>query len=272
MKPSLLLFAVSCVYAQTLEFEVASVKHVESTAPVAAGAIRGAGGGGRGGVPQIGQVNYPPLTFKDLVQRAYSVKDYQVAGPDWISTERYSIVAKLPEGGTTDQIPQMLQSLLASRFLMKLHREQRSIPIYALQVGKDGTKLKEGDDSALKSLAQTNERLARAMNQPGVEAFMMTTAAGRIAAKNATMARLTDLLSRQLDRPVIDETQLTGSYSFILDWLPDGAPNPTETADDRIGLPLPAALQSQLGLRLEKRNAPADILVIDHAEKTPTGN
>jgi hypothetical protein len=90
------------------------------------------------------------LSQADLVRMAYRVKSYQVAGPDWIKTERHDIVAKLPEGASRDQVPEMLQSLLADRFKLTLHREQKEHAVYALVVGKGGLKLKEaGPDPTL---------------------------------------------------------------------------------------------------------------------------
>jgi uncharacterized protein (TIGR03435 family) len=96
------------------------------------------------------RADYGAMSIADLITLAFKVKAAQVSGPDWIKTERFDILAKLPEGATKDQVPQMLQSLLADRFKMTFHRETKDQSVYALVVAKGGPKLKESppDDPA----------------------------------------------------------------------------------------------------------------------------
>src|SRR5947199_7819486 len=75
--------------------------------------------------------------------RSYRLKYYQVIAPDSLGSDRFNIAAKLPAGATRDQVPEMLQSLLADRFKLKPHREPRDFPVYALIIGKGGLKIKE---------------------------------------------------------------------------------------------------------------------------------
>ncbi len=118
-----------------LEFEVASVK--PSTAPTAGSSVNI-------GVKINGaQVHISSLSLKDYIRIAYRVKEYQVSGPDWLNGERFEIDAKLPSGVTRDQVPDMLQSLLADRFGLKLHRGTKEFPVYALVVAGSGMKMKE---------------------------------------------------------------------------------------------------------------------------------
>ncbi len=118
-----------------LEFEVASVK--PSAAPTIGSSVSV-------GVKINGaQVHISSLALKDYIRIAYRVKEYQVSGPDWITGERFEIDAKLPDGATREQVPDMLQSLLADRFGLKLHRGSKEFPVYALVVASGGLKMKE---------------------------------------------------------------------------------------------------------------------------------
>ena len=88
------------------------------------------------------RVDIGSLSLAELIRIAYGVKPYQIQGPDWISAERFDVVAKLPEGASKEQVPQMLQALLAERFQLKAHRESKEHSVYALVVGKNGPSLR----------------------------------------------------------------------------------------------------------------------------------
>src|SRR5260370_6003065 len=140
---------ISVAFGQTpparLEFEVASVK--PSTAPAMGSSVNI-------GVKINGaQMHISSLSLKDYIRLAYRVKDYQVSAPDWLTGERFEIDAKLPDGATREQVPDMLQSLLADRFGLKLHRGSKEFPVYALVVASGGLKMEElppdpADDAA----------------------------------------------------------------------------------------------------------------------------
>jgi len=211
-------------------FEVASVK---PSAP---------GGNGGGIIPGSTGLTARKATLLFCIQIAYDVQDYQVSGPTWLSSEQYDIEAKTDTPVGQEQLRLMLQTLLAERFKLVLHREERTRSVYTLVVGKDGPKLTEtkGDGPS-----------------------GTTAEIGHLAFKAASMPVLARRLSQQLHEPVSDLTGLRGSYDFTLDWQQD---------DSVPGPSLFTAVQEQLGLKLEARKTPVEVLVIDHAEKTPIAN
>jgi uncharacterized protein (TIGR03435 family) len=274
------------------QFEVASVKPSPPSNP---GQIMR-----RLGPPDPGMVNYGNATLKMLISRAYSVMDYQVSGPDWIDSLGYDVVAKVPAGAAADQVPPMLQSLLAERFKLALHRESKSINVYALIVGKDGPKLKETDP------AQLGVPPGRGVGGfgdapppppppggPGVRMLVRPGGARQLSG-HMTMEQLTNTMSFFMDRPVVDLTGLKGTYDVDLAFMPDerdqmqsrmGGPGMTmapppgagdqgtaNAVSDAAAGSIFSAVQEKLGLKLDPRKSPAEILVIDHAEKVPTEN
>jgi uncharacterized protein (TIGR03435 family) len=191
------------------------------------------------------------ISFQTLLQRAYGLKSYQISGPAWLGSERYDIVAKLPEGANRDQVPTMLRHLLTERFGLKARTERRTIPVYLMVVTKKG--------SALRSASGPSNRLNMSMTGP------VRSLNGQM-----TLGNLVSLIARSLDRPVFDETGLEGYYSIDLAWSPQnmvaGGPIVSEPEPDLISALL------KLGLKLDRAERAVDILVIDHAEKTPTEN
>jgi uncharacterized protein (TIGR03435 family) len=142
---------------------------------------------------------------------------------------------------------QMLQTLLAERFKVAVHRETKEVAVYALMLAKSGPKLhevKEDDTNSHTGLRDSN---------------------GHIAATKSPMTALARVLAEEVGRTVLDRTGLTGKYDFILDWTPDQGTR----APDVPGAFLFAALQEQLGLKLEPTKGPVEMLIIDHAEKIP---
>jgi uncharacterized protein (TIGR03435 family) len=190
-----------------------------------------------------------------LVLYAYNLKNYQL---DWapglkFDESMYDIVAKAEGDGepTKDEFRQMLQSLLADRFKLKVHREQREMPVYALVVGKNGPKFKEsGPDAPLFGNHTVNGR-----NQT-------------MALPKATMEQVASELPLYAGRPVLDKTGLTGTYAIRLEATPKFRMDRDPDAGD---ISVFTAVQDQLGLRLEAQKAMVEVLVIDHVEK-PTDN
>jgi uncharacterized protein (TIGR03435 family) len=307
-----------------VEFEVASVKL--SVAPSGNGPIRpGPKGGPGGGDP--GRVTYTFSTIRDLMGEAYSVKHSQISGgPSWLDSERFDIVAKVPEGATKEQVKVMLQNLLAERFQLTLHRETKELPIYALVVGAKGPKLK---DSPITDALPASDSLPKAggRGEAGVQAagpppplrsslrnlkigpdgcpemppmtagrsgnfmMIMTPKGECMISRGVTTDGLAVQLSNRLDRAVIDQTGLKGKYDMRLRYDPssmtggrggpkdalDAAPpggNPGNriSSDGDTPPSIFNALQEQLGLKLEARKGPVDLLVIDHVQKRPTQN
>jgi uncharacterized protein (TIGR03435 family) len=235
-------------------------------------------------------VTYTAATLRDYIRWAYNVKQNQISGPDWIASDRFDVVAKLPSGATRDQVPAMLQALLADRFKLKVHRDAKDFPVYALIVGKNGIKMTESapdpvtDDNAP---GKANVDVNVSMGPRGAAVSLgkgssMSFDAQRIVAKKITMSYLADSLARFVDRPVVDMTNLKGNYDFTLDYnmddlravilssAPPGTPLPPKPEGDP-GVSLMDSLQAA-GLRLEPRKAPLEIIVVDHLEKTATAN
>src|SRR5262245_40529750 len=202
----------------------------------------------------------------ELVRSAFQVREYQIIGPDWLKFDRYDVRAKAPDGTAQDQIPLMLQSLLAERFKMKFHRETRELPILALLVARGGPKLTPATDS---DTVGPNRNVAPAP-APSTSA---TAGAGGAPSGSGSGSRLSTMhsvgtltsfagnLSRQVDRPVIDITGLTGKYDMRLAFKPASAP------PEDPGPTIFTALTEQLGLRLEARKGPVEVIVIDSIEK-----
>ena len=169
----------------------------------------------------------------------------------------------------------MLQALLAERFSLKVHRETKDEPVYFLVIGKNGSRLqnaKIGDASTPPNADGTPARdRVELQIVPGSEGGQ------KIRFSLTPIKSLGDWLTRQLSRPVLDKTGLTGTYDFTLEWTPDAASAPVLDAPNAVTLPgIPgssifSALEQQLGLKLESGKGPIEILVIDHVEK-PSGN
>jgi uncharacterized protein (TIGR03435 family) len=245
-------------------FEVASVKPAEGQMP---GRFQVSIGG------DPGRINYSGISLKMLIERAWSIKSYQVSGPEWLDAERFDVVAKLPEGPRQEDVPRMLQSLLAERFKLAVHREQKTLPVYAIVVGRNGHKMQKADGQG-----------------GGLRVSMSPK--GRQLSGKVTMDGLAGALSRMLDRPVVDMTELKDTFDINLEWIPDdregsgplGGPRvligpggeahpPSAENSDGPSTPgLFAAVQEKLGLKLEGRKGAVDIVVVDSVEKAPTQN
>ena len=240
------------------------------------------------------QARFTFFSLKDYVRIAYRVKDYQVEAPEWMTSAHFDISAKLPQGMGREQVPEMLQTLLADRFGLKFHRDSKEFPVYALVIGKGELKLKESPDAATEGgdASQAPLSVAASGGPQGTNVSFgpgsyFTFGNDHFEAKKLTMVRFADMLSRFTDRPVVDMTNLKGSYDFNLDVTSEqyrtmliragiaaGISLPPEAvrlvagaSDDSLG----GAIQA-LGLKLEPRKAPLEVLVVDHAEKAPTEN
>lgn len=191
------------------------------------------------------------VSLVSLLRTAYAVQEFQIAGhPAWADIDRFDLEAKMASGANPRDFPLMLQSLLADRFKLVVHREQRQAPLYTLTVTKEGPKLAKGDPS--KCTGSTC-----GFNASPTE----------IVGESVTMAQFAARLSRSTGTHVVDGTSLDGVYDFKVTWLPDdrfvgrgASANPT----------LFTAIQEQLGLRLQSGRGPVETLVIDRAEKPAT--
>jgi uncharacterized protein (TIGR03435 family) len=228
--------------AAPLAFEVATIKPSEPLTPVGGRVFI------RMGVTNDGQmVNYNRMSIRSLVRTAYGVKDYQVIGAPWMDTLQFDISAKMPEGATKEQAPEMLKTLLKERFKVTLHREQREHAIYALVAGKAGPKLVESKESASPkppdgdSGSRAQDAMKKALSEQqivkgaanvnlsagGGSTFTMGGPGGgsHMTMKGTTMQNFADNISRYVSRPVIDETGIQGKYDFSLDLSADDMAN-----------------------------------------------
>jgi uncharacterized protein (TIGR03435 family) len=286
---------------------------------------------------------------------AYKVKRHQVVAPDWVFTERYDILAKMPEGSNKDQVPEMLQLLLAERFGLKFHRESKEQSIYALVVGKGGHKMKEAppDEDGAKSSANADKpkdgdkkdadkkdsdkkddngepkEPAKPAPPPGkggmvfeaggtqarvtqnsdgkgatvaiagkgsIKMSMGENGAMRMEFTKLDMAGLSEMLARFCDRPVVDMTEIKGSYQVAIEMSMEmmrsmamkagmgmammqgggggggdaGRADAAPTAADPSGSIFSSV--QQLGLKLDPRKQAVDTIFVDKLEKTPTEN
>ncbi|MGB7761307.1 MAG: TIGR03435 family protein [Bryobacteraceae bacterium] len=289
----LIAFAALAGFGQTApppQFEVASIRPAPPFTP---------------GQVSLGlridgsQVSLRQFALKDSIAIAFNLKQYQVVGPDWLATERFDIVAKLPEGAPRDQVRAMLQALFLDRFQMKTHHETRDFSVYALVVAKSGLKMKEVPPDPTTDPPDGEQKSNRgAVNvsvsggRGGVVAnygngSYVTLGDNRIEAKKMQMNYVADMLARFEDKPLVDMTELQGKYDFTLIFAEEDyrammiraaissgmalPPEAIQAMQSASGDSLFSALQA-VGLKLESRKAPLDVLVIDHAEKTPTEN
>jgi uncharacterized protein (TIGR03435 family) len=227
-----------------------------------------------------------------LMQNAYTVQSFQIlGGPAWVDSERFAIEAKADGNASRAQIFLMLQSLLEDRFQLKIHRETRELPVYALVPARGGLKLpppKEG--SCVESLTDTIPEPAGGRMQPAVRGqaplarcgsvgVMAAPPVARMQGGKVLMPEFVRMLSMVLGRPVIDKTGFSGLFDVRLDFLPDEVtpalpPPPPDAAGaspDSNTPSIVSALPDQLGLRLESTKGPVEVIVIDRVER-PSAN
>jgi len=213
------------------EFEVASVK----LHPL-------------GGTPHVsiagdpGRITYTNITVRGLIREAYGItKVYPISrGPDALSTECYDVIAKVPPDASKEQRMLMLQALLAGRFKLVVHRETKELPIYTLVAGRDGPRFHAVEDDG--SAPETG-----------------SGGGHQIKAHHISMKLLAATLQGWIGDTVVDATGLTGLYDLNLDFnVDEGKPDEGPTIFEAV---------QQVGLKLEVRKGPVEVVVIDHVEK-----
>ena len=235
-----------------------------------------------------GMLRYVNVSLKDCIRVAYKVKEFQIDGPDWLGNERFDITAKFPEGATEDNVPEMLQALLAERFKLTLHRTPKEHNILALVPGKDGPKLKPAAVQVPDAAPGGGAPARGGAPRPGMIMIEMEPTGAHMKMPAATLSNLADAISRFTERPVVDMSGIEGRYEFDLVFSPEtvrgvrmmGGPPPGAGTHPGAAPPEGSAEQGgtiydavqQYGLKLEPRKAPLDVLTIDHIEKTPTEN
>jgi uncharacterized protein (TIGR03435 family) len=207
-------------------------------------------------------------SLADLIRTAYRITPNQISGPDWIMGDRFDIVARMPEGASQEQVPEMLRALLVDRFKLVAHMSKKDQTVYAMVAAKGGPKLKPTP--------------ADADYPPGGKFMRAMTPDGslRMDVQGMTTTELAGLIGRFVNKTVVDETELKGKYDVVLEFSPedlraasDAAGVTTSGGGDGLG-PDTSVFHSlqQAGLKLESRKLTGDVLVIDRVEKAPTAN
>jgi len=228
------------------------------------------------------------VTLESMIRLAYRLQEVQlVGGPAWIYSDRFDIQAQSAQGVAPAQFGERMQSLLTDRFNLKLHRETRELPIYALVVRNDRGRGKALTPAAVDCVAFARDRAASARGgaatpspqRPGERPTCGTMAApGRLAGGGVTMEQLASSLAQYAGRLVVDRTGMSGSFDYELRFAHEpalrgrgpggGLPGPEPVAPHDAGaVSIFAAVQDQLGLQLDARRAPVDVVVIDSADQ-----
>lgn len=244
MKRAACLILLAVVTAGAQEFGVATVKSSRVTGPgelinINLGTFRN------------GRLTFTNASLSDCLKYAYElISDAQIAGPDWVTSKavRFDIVAEASPDTPPPDLRGMLRALLADRLKLTVHHEEKEMSFLALVQGKGGIKIPEAKPDA---------------------AYVSNGMRGRIVGSRMPMERLALLLSRFERETVVDQTGLKGLFDVRLEWTPDDS---AAQNDATSGPSIFAALQEQLGLRLERRKGPVDVVVVDHVEKVPTEN
>jgi uncharacterized protein (TIGR03435 family) len=245
-------------------FEVASVKR---SAPDARGMLVS------GPAPSGFRTLNAPLSL--VIQYAFGIADYQlVDGPPWVRSDRFDITTKYPEGDDQRRVPEMVQALLADRFALKVHREVREGPIFALEIVRDdrrvGPKLRPTEIDCVAFYAALKESgKPNIVGPDGRPTCNMISSNQFIRASSRTIDQLAGSLARQVGRKVENRTGLSGNFDFDLEWSPEfmKAPPPGNVSAPSPGLDdnlsIYTALREQLGLELKAATGSIDVVVID---------
>ena len=242
-KISWLVSFAAMAWAQSPSFEVAAINLDKS------------GSGNSNWNDHTSRMTAINVSLRALIAFAYQVHDFQISGPDWLRSQRFDIQAEGAEWANRAERPTIMQNLLVERFKLALHRETKELPIYALVIAKNGLKLQSVDPHG----------------ESGV-----SSGRGYMTLKKASLKEIVDSLSRRVDRPVVDNTGLTGGFNGELHWTPDDEQSspggPGDSALPDTGPSLFTAIQEQFGLKLIPQKGPVEFLVVDHVEKVPTEN
>jgi uncharacterized protein (TIGR03435 family) len=280
------LFVMGCAagFGQALstapKFEVASIKPCVPAPP----GFRGGGGGGGSESQGVGagHLNWcrPVIQFITLAYNTYATGERDlpqflpiVGGPSWINSESYDINAKAPGSASREMmLGPMLQALLEDRLGLKLHRETRSVPAYALTVIKGGPKLRPAKEGC--APADPAKPLA-----PGQKQLCGGPANGTIAGQSSitldahglSLIEFSKSLASIMGRPVVDKTGIEGRFDFDLEFLPDestaGLHIRLASSDSPSATSIFTAIQEQLGLKLEPTRGPGEFIVIDQIQR-----
>jgi uncharacterized protein (TIGR03435 family) len=273
------LLVVGLSAQEPLRFEVASIRPSPSQ-PVGPVGVR---------VTQS-EARFSFVSLKAYICVAFGLRDHQVDGPQWLSTTRFDIVAKRPEGvHSLNQVPGMMQALLVERFRLRTHWARRDFPVYGLELAPQGPPLNRMPDEAPPEgpfTALSGPSAGRKVSTFG-DGSTLALGDNRFEATRMTMAMLADSLTPFVDRPVVNMTGAEGRYDVAFTLAADDFLAMMRRSVAAAGFAVPAedflrldatstvavrdALE-QVGLRLQPQRAPLDVLVIDSLDRVPTAN
>lgn len=266
--------------AQDIKFEVASIRPSPDGPPAP---------GAAGVHISQQQVRFSYLSLRDYIGIAYRVPVQLISAPEWINSARFDVSATFPAGATPEHFPQLVQSLLRERFHLQAHRESRESPIYALEVARSGLKIAAVPEEALQEgpFSVTSSGDANGVAADLGQGASLVVNSTRFEARKVTMAILVETLGRFVDRTIVDQTKLEGRYTVGFDIRSEDYGPMMVRAAVNAGIPMPpqalALLDGAsagsvfdglkaLGLSLEPRRGPLDMLVVDSMDRTPTDN
>ena len=285
----------SCIAAPVLVFSVATLVCAQTKPAFEAASIRPAPvqpSDFNVGLRVDGaQARFTYLSLKSYISRAYRVRISQIVGPDWLDGERFDVAAKLPDGATPAQIPEMLQGLLEERFHLMIHRDMKEFPVYALETAKGGIRLTglppgTGPTPADAVNVTVTGTSAGVGYNFGNGSTLMFSQHG-LEAQKVSMRDLAETLSWYLDRPVVDMTGLKGNYDLLWDISAEDYRAMSIRAGVVAGVVIPSSILAELdkpwgdslhgalskvGLTLASRKSLLEVVVIDSIDKKPAGN
>jgi uncharacterized protein (TIGR03435 family) len=250
---TLILCTATSAFGQSAEIPAFDVASVKVSQPAAGERVR------RDNIQvSPGTVTMRNVNLKACIRWAYHVTEYQVSGPAWLDSERYEIAGKAAGPAAEEQLRLMMQALLQERFKLALHRQIKDFQVYVLVPGKNGPKVHESTTEGETSI-ETNQRQMS------------------VSVLRAPVGQLIEMLSNVLRTPVIDQTGLKGRYDLSLnvakyaaDMAAQGKSVESTPMDPQALISM--VLQEELGLKLESKKMPLDLLIVDHTEKTPVEN
>ncbi len=263
-----------------LEFEAVSVKPSPALG-IHGSAVTTMGGGV--GSDDPGRIRYTYMVLPNVISQAFGVSHWQISGPRWLDEARFDITATMPPDTTKDQFRTMLRQMLVMQFKLAWHIEKMEVTGFSLRRASGGVRLEAVDDAENRvpeSVELIEGSLGRKLDRDGFSwapfhpglnvAFARRRS--RVRSIGATMDQFATLLGNQLEKPVANETELHGKYNFTLTYeMKDigGVPPPPGYPEAEYAPGLVEALSKQLGLRLERKKAAVDRIVIDSIERTP---
>jgi uncharacterized protein (TIGR03435 family) len=278
--------AVVSSSAAKMQFDAASVKHADPELTRITGRISGGPG-----TRDSGRITAARISLANLIFQAYDLMADQLTGPDWMrdaDNYGFAITATMPATTTKEEYCGMLRNLLVSRFRLAFHREQQSRPAWELILATGGPKFKKYESDSAGDPAPTaapgvslDERgygvlspsaptgLIIGFSPKGMVHLTFRNDMKKLAAELGNYINISDGIPNGSPMPrVADQSGLTGIYDFHLEFA-----RPDATPPDDAGTDVFAALQQQLGLKLQKvKDVTVDVLIVDHADQTPTAN